>query len=347
MNGTTPGTLNKWPNRKPISVGPHSTPPLRPLGTSPRRHRVRRVAVPLFLFLLTLVTTLFAGASYNLMSHLPENTASLFSFSDESADLFNLDLWRQVLRRPSLLGYGTSFAFPLLLILGAHEMGHFFACRYHGIRATLPHFLPAPTWFGTFGAFIRIRGPIPSRRALFDVGVAGPLAGFLVTIPVLVYGLGHSTPQLFRPVPGYWHIFLGQPLAFSGLVRLLHGPLPPGVVLEYHPAAFAGWIGLLITAINLFPVSQLDGGHLCYSLFGRSFFLAASRVVFIIILLLGFVYKGWLIWPLIVFFIGFKHPPTLNDSLKPGPGRKLIAAVAVLVFALCLTIRPIYFITIG
>ncbi len=148
------------------------------------------------------------------------------------------------------------------------------------------------------------------------------------------------------PTPGYWHVFLGEPLAFSRLVLALHGPLPTGMVLDYHPAAFAGWFGLLLTAFNLFPVSQLDGGHLGYALFGRPY-EAASRAVFILILLLGFVYNGWLIWALIVFLIGFKHPPTLDDSLKPGPLRLVLALLALLVFALCFTPTPIYFVTLG
>lgn len=302
--------------------------------------------MPLLLFLLTLVTTLFAGANYTLTSHLPENVVSVFALGDENADLLNLDLWRQVFRRPSLLSYGISFALPLLLILGAHEMGHYIACRRHGIRATLPHFLPAPTLIGTFGAFIRIRGPIPNRRALFDVGVAGPLAGFLVTVPVLLFGIRHSSPEYFQVIPGCWHIFLGEPPAFSGLVRLLHGPLPQGSVLGYHPAAFAGWFGLLLTAFNLFPVSQLDGGHIGYAIFGRPF-NAVSRAVFILILLLGFVYNGWLLWALVVFLLGFRHPPTLNDSARPGLRRTLLAILALLVFALCFTPRPIIFVTMG
>jgi membrane-associated protease RseP (regulator of RpoE activity) len=223
-------------------------------------------------------------------------------------------------------------------------MGHFLACRRHGIRASLPHFLPAPTLIGTFGAFIRIRSRIPDRRALFDVGVAGPLAGFLVTVPVLVYGIRHSSPEFFHAMPGYWYLFLGEPLAFSGLVRLLHGPLPPGTVLDYHPAAFAGWFGLLLTACNLFPISQLDGGHIGYSIFGRPF-NTVSRAVFILILLLGFVYNGWVIWALVVFLLGFRHPPTLNDSVRPGLRRNLLALLALLVFALCFTPRPIIFVT--
>jgi membrane-associated protease RseP (regulator of RpoE activity) len=321
------------------------SPPQADIGaTPPRPRKFQGLALPLLLFTLTLITTLFAGANYTLTSHLPENRVSILSVDDRDVDLINVDLWRQVLRRPSLLGYGGSFALPLLLILGAHEMGHYLACRRHGIRATLPHFIPAPTMIGTFGAFIRIRGPIPSRRALFDVGIAGPLAGFLVTIPVLVYGIQRSTPEVFRPAPGFWHIFLGEPLVFSGLVRALHGPLAPGVILDYHPAAFAGWFGLLLTAFNLFPISQLDGGHLGYALFGRPY-AAASRAVFIIILLLGFVYNGWLIWALIVFLLGFQHPPTLNDSLKPGLPRVLFGLLALLVFALCFTARPIYFVT--
>jgi len=306
---------------------------------------IRRLVVPGLLFSLTLITTLFAGASYTLSAHLPENRVSLLSLDESGADLLNLDLWRQILRRPALLVYGVSFSLPLMLILGSHEMGHFLACRRHRIRATLPHFLPAPTLIGTFGAFIRIRGLIPHRRALFDVGVAGPLAGFLVTIPVLVVGIQLSAPEALRAaVPGEVYLLLGEPLAWSGLVRLLHGPLPSDMVLGYHPTALAGWIGLLLTAFNLFPVSQLDGGHLGYALFGRGF-AVVSRVVFICILLLGFVYNGWLVWALVVFILGVRHPPTLDDRLKPGPLRAVLAIVALIVFTLCFTPRPIWLIT--
>lgn len=306
----------------------------------------RQAAVPLLLFLLTLVTTLFAGTSYTLTSHLPGSGGALFSFGGDNTDVFNLDLWRQVLRRPSLLSYGISFALPLMLILGAHEMGHFIACRRHGIRATLPRFLPAPTLVGTVGAFIRIRSPIPHRRALFDVGVAGPLAGFLLTIPVLLYGIQHSTLRPVHHMPGYWHVFPGEPLIFAGLVHLLHGVLPHGTGLHYHPSAFAGWFGLLLTAFNLFPVSQLDGGHVGYAIFGRPF-NAISRAVFILMLLLGFVYNGWLVGVLIVFLLGYRHPPTLNDSTRPGLLRTVLALLAALIFILCFTPRPIFFVGVG
>ncbi len=293
----------------------------------------------MLLLLLTLLTTLFAGTSYTLTAWLPRDVVSIFALADESADIFNLALWQQVLHRPALLGYGLSFAMPLLLILGAHEMGHYFACRRHGIRATLPHFLPAPTLIGTFGAFIRIRSPIPGRKALLDVGASGPLAGFLAALPVLVYGVSQSTPQALRFIPGHWQVFVGEPLAFSILVRLLHGPLPDSMVLVYHPAALAGWFGLLLTAFNLFPISQLDGGHIGYAVFGR-LFNTVSRVVFIIIILLGFVYNGWLFWAVIVFLLGFRHPPTL-DQTPPGPLRLGLAVLSLLVFFLCFTPRPL------
>jgi membrane-associated protease RseP (regulator of RpoE activity) len=316
--------------------------PIRNRGSS-----IRRLAVPVLLFLLTLLTTLFAGAGYTLFAHLPENRVALPALPETWPELLQFDLWQQVIRRPSLLGYGLSFALPLMLILAAHEMGHYLACRRHRIRATLPHFLPAPTLIGTFGAFIRIRGPIPHRRALFDVGVAGPLAGFLVTLPVLALGVSLSAPETLRAaVPGEIHLLPGEPLAWSGLVRLFHGPLPPDAVMGYHPTALAGWFGLLLTAFNLFPVSQLDGGHLGYALFGRPFALV-SRLVFIGILLLGFVYNGWLVWAMVVFILGFRHPPTLDDRTGLGSLRVVLAVVALLVFILCFTPRPLMMITTG
>jgi len=331
----------------PRATAPEPLPHhVHPRPVPPRRSRFRSVAIPLLLFLLTLLTTLFAGTHYTLTSHLPEGTAAIAVIDEQDGDIFNLDLWRQVLRRPSLLRYGTWFALPLMLILGSHEMGHYLACRRYRIRATLPHFLPAPTLIGTFGAFIRIRGPIPGRRALFDVGLYGPLAGFAVTLPVLAWGISLSTVEPLRLAPGLWHVFLGEPLTVTALVHLIHGPLPAGAVLAYHPAALAGWFGLLLTAFNLFPVSQLDGGHIGFALIGRRF-AALSRAVFVGILLLGFVYNGWLIWALVVFLMGFRHPAGLERTPRPGALRWGLALLALFVFAICFTPRPIYFAALG
>lgn len=347
MSAQRPGDRQEMNRRIESSSTPAAAPrAIHHAPPAPRRPLYRGRVIPLLLFLLTLLTTLFAGTHYTLTSHLPEGTAAIAVIDEAESDVFNLDLWRQVLRRPSLLLYGGWFALPLMLILGSHEMGHYLACRCYGIRATLPHFLPAPTLIGTFGAFIRIRGPIPDRRALFDVGLAGPLAGFAVTLPVLAYGISRSTIEPLRLAPGLWYVFLGEPLAVTGLVHLIHGPVPAGAVLDYHPAALAGWFGLLLTAFNLFPVSQLDGGHIGFALIGRRF-AAVSRAVFAAILLLGFVYNGWLIWALVVFLMGFRHPAGLEGTRRPGPLRWLLALVALLVFVACFTPRPIYFAALG
>lgn len=239
--------------------------------------------------------------------------------------------------------WGLWYSVSVLLILGAHEMGHYLACRRYRIDASLPFFLPAPgTLIGTFGAFIRIRQPIWSKRVLFDVGVAGPIAGFLVAVPALVIGLSMS--RVARVPPDFVGLELGEPLLFQAVSRLLWGAIPEGYSLNLHPMALAAWFGLLATLLNLFPLGQLDGGHVAYAVFGRrSRYIALGTLAVAVVL--TFVSMSWLVWTVLMAVMlavfGPNHPPTLDEAEPLDAGRRRLAVVALIIFVLCFTPAPI------
>lgn len=238
---------------------------------------------------------------------------------------------------------GLWFSLPVLAILGTHEAGHYLACRRYGVDASLPFFLPAPLPLtGTFGAFIRIRDVIPHRRALFDIGAAGPFAGFLVAVPLLALGLWLSR---LVPLPDRVEmISLGRPLIYQVTQQVLWGALPDGQLLHLHPVARAAWFGLLATALNLFPMAQLDGGHVAYAVFGadaRWITLGTAACI----LGLTFISGSWIAWAILVVatlaITGLSHPPTGNDHLPLGRRRIALALAAAVVFALCFTPSPV------
>ena len=237
---------------------------------------------------------------------------------------------------------GLVYALWVFVILGAHEMGHYLACRFYRIPATLPFFLPGIPPFGSFGAVIRIRGPIPHRRALFDIAAAGPIAGFVVAIPVLIAGLLRAEP--FVPTVGGGAVVLGEPVALVVAARLL--PLESN--LAVNSLIGAGWVGLLVTSLNLFPVGQLDGGHAAYAwsrrLHGR---LASATLVLLlgVVILQVVVYRQfppYLIWFGILLWMRDRHPTLLDESTPLGPGRKTVALVLAVIFVLSFTLMPIY-----
>jgi membrane-associated protease RseP (regulator of RpoE activity) len=241
---------------------------------------------------------------------------------------------------------GLLFTFTLLTILGAHEFGHYFACRYYHIRATLPFFVPAPpaplTPFGTFGAVIKIKEPIRSRRALFDIGIAGPLAGFALAIPASFLGLIFA--KAATPSPADVHgMQFNDPLMFI-LIGKLFG-LPK--MMEINPVYLAAWAAMLVTALNLFPVGQLDGGHVVFAVAGARLHKWISRVVFASVVVLAlvsfFVYHSpiWFLWTFVLLFLlRVGHPPTtINEPL--GRPRAVLAVIAGLVFLLCFMPLPI------
>jgi len=232
-----------------------------------------------------------------------------------------------------MLRLGLSFSVPALLILLAHELGHYVACRRYRLAATLPYFIPLPTMLGTLGAFIRIRAPLRDRRELFDVGVAGPIAGFVMLIPFLLYGVAHSEPAQLQLRPGEIIFLPGESLAIGLVGRIFHGPLGEGMVLDLHPFALAAWFGLLATSINLIPLGQLDGGHILYAV-SRRWQRRLAPLVWLGLAAAGFLWPGWWVWCVLSVVFGIFHPRLQSETLPLTRGRKLLAAVALVILIL-------------
>ncbi len=235
---------------------------------------------------------------------------------------------------------GIPFSIAIMVILGLHELGHYFAARRYGLNVSLPYFIPFPTILGTLGAFIKIRSPIHNRRMLLEVGAAGPIAGLLASIPAVVYGLSLSTFQEITPgeVEG---ISLGSSFLFTALERVVVGPTPEGMELFLHPVAFAGWAGLFVTALNLLPIGQLDGGHISYALFG-SLQKRISQVIFVVLIPLGFLWPGWLMLiTLIILLIKIPHPPVVFEDVPLDRFRIVVGWVTILIFLLTFIPLPI------
>jgi len=282
------------------------------------RPRFARTQVNLILLLVTVLTTTFFGGAWNWMDYSGQPLLSAES-----------------------IGFGSLFfTLPLLTILGSHEMGHYLVAKRYKVQASLPFFLPSVPPLGTFGAFISMRDPIPNRRALLDIGVSGPLVGFAIAIPVTLAGLALSAAS---PATGLTLAGEAQPsLLFRALS--LFFPLPDTLLSHPHPLAFAGWVGLFVTAINLLPAGQLDGGHVARALLGsRQLYLSWSAVL--ILFGLSLFYPGWFLFGFLIFILGVRHPPPLNDLTRLDPGRKLIgiAAVAILI----VTFVPQPFVTVA
>jgi Zn-dependent protease len=244
------------------------------------------------------------------------------------------------LRNPRAVGLSLLYAFVLLLILSAHEMGHYLACRHYGISATLPFFVPAPTLIGTLGAFIKIRDPITRRRRLFDIGAAGPLAGFALAVPALAIGLAFSKIVPTLPREGGTLLF-GEPLIVKLIGLAALSGSGPGFDVILHPVAFAGWVGVLVTALNLFPMGQLDGGHIAYAVLGtRSRRLAQAFLIAFAVMGVLF-WVGWFVWALLILVLGLKHPRVWDETAPLGRGRTWLTIGLALVFLLCFIPDPV------
>jgi len=237
------------------------------------------------------------------------------------------------------------YSFTVISILTAHEMGHYIACRWYGVEATLPYFIPVPIPpVGTFGAFIKIKSPIPSRRALFDIGIAGPLAGFVFAIPATFIAHYFAEPASL-PSPDAQVIYLQDPLLFKFFQRILHLPAN----LELNPVMWAAWIGLFMTALNLLPVGQLDGGHVTYSVFGRRGhrLIAVLSYLSVIALALYSIRGGvwnWVVYAIILtLMMRAGHPPVIDEEESLGMTRKIVAVIGLIVFILCFMPFPISF----
>ena len=250
-----------------------------------------------------------------------------------------------VLQEPARILEGLPYSLTLLVILGSHELGHYFAARAHGMKVTLPYFIPVPFGLGTFGAFIQLKSPAENRRALFDVGVAGPLAGLVFAIPALWIGLQYSRVLAPEELTDNMHggIGIGSSALLALIAKLALGDaLGEGHRLLLHPLAFAGWLGLLVTALNLLPIGQLDGGHIADAMFGRTRSAAIGTAALFALVFLGlFVWSGLLTWAFIVYFIASgKGQPPLNDFSRMGVGRLAIGAFVFVLLLLILAPVP-------
>jgi len=276
----------------------------------------------ILLLCATLFTTTFFGALF--AGNIPE-------------ELANLPLLTLATRTRFLLE-GLSFSLPLLTILLSHELGHYIVCRIHGLAATPPFFIPVPFGIGTMGALIRIKEPLRNKRQLLDVGAAGPIAGFVALLPFLVWGVATSS---VTPLPqGSEYLYFGEPLAFKLVAHVLHPGMGPGEDLLLNPIGFAAWFGLLITALNMLPFAQLDGGHVAYALFGR-WHRRAVWPLWSLLFVLGFRWIGWWIWAIIALVMGVRHPRMWDEDRPLDPRRRLVAWIAFLIFLLCFMPQPI------
>ncbi len=240
--------------------------------------------------------------------------------------------------QPLFIIQGLKFSVPLLIILFCHEMGHYLTCRAYGLRATPPFFIPFPLGIGTLGAVIRIKEPIRNKQQLLDVGVAGPLAGFVALIPFLVYGIAASRVTTLPTDHGY--LLFGEPLAFTIVSNLLHPALAEGKDLVLHPTGMAAWIGLLVTALNMLPFAQLDGGHITYAMFGR-WHRRAVWPLLAVLVGLGFFWIGWWIWAVIAAVLGVRHPRMWDEDRPLDRRRWVLGLLALAVFALSFAPQPV------
>lgn len=242
---------------------------------------------------------------------------------------------------PSGIVEGFPFAITVMTILLFHECGHYFLARSHGVDATLPYFIPAPPIFllGTFGAFIRMRGRPPDRRALFDIGAAGPWAGFVVAVPAVIFGLQISEVRPLQPSEG--GLILGDSLLFGALVRLVLDVDPTEATVLLHPVALAGWFGLLVTCLNLLPVGQLDGGHVSYAVFGRHHTWISRGVLASLIVMGVGGWPGWLFWAFLLVALGLHHPPTWDPETPLDRRRVVAAGLTLLIFVLTFMPEPL------
>ena len=278
--------------------------------------RFRGTYVNLLLLIVTIGTTWVAGAvNWQLYTN---------------ADLFTIDSF--------VFGF-VSFTVPLLGILGAHEMAHYLTAKRHHVRASLPFFIPSVPILGTFGAFISMRDPIPDRKALLEIGVSGPLVGFLLALPITVVGLFLTGGNVGSPAVPTGGGEITMPSLLYGWIQSF---FPASLVDPFrrHPTAFAGWVGLFVTAINLLPAGQLDGGHVARALLGdKQRYISWAAVVLLLVLGLG--YPGWFLFALIILLLGVRHPPPLNDITKLKPTRQALGILAIVILILTFVPTPL------
>ncbi|MGB2678459.1 MAG: site-2 protease family protein [Candidatus Acidiferrum sp.] len=299
-------------------------------AATPPHPPTRSLVLAAILFFLTLITCLLAGAHF-AAAYAHNQAASIDTFFQTFVLAY---------RRPATLLSGLPFAATLMAILLAHELGHYFACRYHHIRSSYPMFIPAPTLIGTFGAFILIRSPIRSARALFDVGASGPIVGFLLAIPAIAYGVLHAKMVPALASNGDGDLVFGVPGAMRFIAAVIQ-PNAHAADLLLHPVGRAAWVGLFATALNLLPVGQLDGGHILRSVSPRLHRMV-SLILPLILLPMGFfLWRGWLIWAALLFGVRYFRSAPIYDPTPLDPNRRFGALLALLVFLLCFMANPL------
>jgi membrane-associated protease RseP (regulator of RpoE activity) len=279
--------------------------------------------INLILFITTIFTTIWVGAILQKMGNITS---------------------------PSDLILGLPFSFTLLLILGSHELGHYFACKRLGVSATLPYFIPVPppSPLGTFGAVIRIKSPIEDKKGLLEVGAAGPLVGLVFAIPIIIIGF-----KLTHPIPissiknleeaGHITFGLGSSILTYFLSKLFLEVPKEGYTLMLNPVGFSGWIGLFVTAMNLLPIGQLDGGHIAYAIFGKAHkWIAFAMIGTLIILGIKF-WPGFAVWAVLVLILGVRHPPPLNSMEPLDLSHKIIGIISIIAFIITFVPNPFIF----
>lgn len=295
----------------------------------PPRPSRKSLVLAVVLFLLTLCTCLVAGTQF------------AFAYAHNEAVSFDALFWGFTLfyKNPVGLLVGLPFAATLLGILLAHELGHFFACRYHHLYSSYPFFIPFPNLAGTFGAFIMIRSPMRTNRVLFDVGASGPIMGFIFALPALVYGVLHAKVVAGLADPAHAKIIYGTPLLLRWLEAAFHPRLSPDALL-LPPVGRAAWVALLVTSLNLIPVAQLDGGHILRSLSVRVHNIF-SILLPIGLFALGWLWVGWYIWGALLLIMRFLRIPPIYDPAPLDTKRHLWAFLALIIFVLCFMPSPI------
>jgi len=320
------------PNPDPVDRYDDFVPVYVP-DSSPPNHG--KLWVQLVLLCATVFTTTFVGGCHFYSFQIDLATVNQLPPDPNAASVFYQPLfWLR----------GLWYSLTILAILGCHEMGHYIACLRYGVEVTRPYFLPAPLPLtGTLGAFIRIRSRIPNKIALFDIGIAGPLAGFVVAVPAMFLGLWLSRIDRL-PEDASNLMELGEPLLFKFAAWVVWGEIADGYTINMHPMAFAAWFGLLATALNLFPIAQLDGGHIAYAVFGRRS-TAITIVMIGVAVSLTFVSSSWIAWTVLLVIMivtmGPRHPPTLDEDEPLDRTRLALAAVALVILILCFTPAPI------
>ncbi len=277
-----------------------------------RAIRRKSLLLPVVLFILTFFTTLLAGA---------------------------VQTGVHILKEPEKIYKGLPFALTLMAILLSHELAHYFTSKKYNVKATLPYFIPAPTIIGTFGAVIKMKSPIVTRKALVDIGVSGPIAGFIVSVIVSIAGLSFSKVVPLKQVEESIH--LGDSLLFTLLSRVILDYHPGSQDVLLHPIAFAGWIGFFITFMNLIPVGQLDGGHIAYALLGEKHGYLSYGLVLVMVLLGLLLWEGWALWAILLLILGLRHPPILYWEVPLDHRRIFFGWLALVIFVI--TFIPVPF----